>query len=454
MEKMQAVQLLDMLEARERRVFKQKELIEKYYAPLVCFTMNIAGPYKNSPLIRRGFELGCKELEMSLCREKIKILHKEKYTAATGNEAFYVLDAEAIKIKAISSEIEDSFPMARLFDMDVLDVTGEKLDRTLLALPSRKCLICGRAAKECSRSRTHTVEELQARTHDLLETELNKQDALTIAKQATRALLYEVTTTPKPGLVDRRNTGSHKDMDSFTFMSSAASLFPYFEACASQGIKDAQKGRAPKESFSAIRPLGKQAENHMLSATKGVNTHKGAIFSVGLACTALGRLDDEERKNPARVLEECAKMTEGLTKSDYSKIKEPLTAGQRFYRDYGVLGVRGQAEAGFPAVLNAGLPTLEKGLELGLDNDRIGAAALLAMLCADDDTNMIARGGREEQIRTSKQVEELLNGNPFPDKETLINLDDEFIEKNLSPGGSADLLALSWLLHFFKREDI
>ena len=146
-------------------------------------------------------------------------------------------------------------------------------------------------------------------------------------------------------------------------------------------------------------------------------------------------------------------MTEGLTQSDYAKIKEPQTAGQKFYKDYGVLGVRGQAEAGFPAVLNAGLPILEKGIELGLDNDRIGAAALLAMLCADDDTNMIARGGREEQIRTSRQVKELLKDNPFPDKETLMDLDDQFMQKNLSPGGSADLLALSWLLHFFKTEE-
>ncbi len=453
MEELQPVQLLDMLDARERRAFKQKELIDKFHAPLVCFTMNIAGPYKNSPLIRRGFQMGCKELEMSLYREKIKILHKEEYAAATGNEVFYALDAKVIKIKEVTSEIEDSSPMARLFDMDVLDITGEKLDRSLLSLPTRKCLICGKAAKECSRSRTHTVEDLQKRTKELLEWQIKEEDSLTIAKQATRALLYEVTTTPKPGLVDRRNTGSHKDMDSFTFMSSAATLFPYFEKCARRGIEDARRGLSSKESFAAIRPLGKQAENLMLAATKGVNTHKGAIFSVGLACTALGRLNYKERKDPGKVLDECAKMTEGLTKNDYSNIKEPLTAGQRFYKEYGVLGVRGQAEAGFPAVLKAGLPVLEKGLELGLDNDRIGAAALLAMLCADDDTNMISRGGRQEQLRTTKKVEELLKGNPFPDKETLMHLDDQFIEKNLSPGGSADLLALSWLLHFFKTEE-
>ncbi len=290
--------------------------------------------------------------------------------------------------------------------------------------------------------------------NELLEPGQKEQDAVTIAVQATRALLYEVTTTPKPGLVDRRNTGSHKDMDSFTFMSSASTLFPYFYQCAKQGITDKDSKISPTDTFKAIRPFGIQAEADMLAITKGVNTHKGAIFSVGIACAALGRVNPKDRKEPATVLSECAKMTEGLTKNDYSKIKEPLTAGQRFYKEYGILGVRGQAEHGFPAVLEAGLPTLEKGIELGLDNDRIGAAALLAMLCADDDTNMISRGGRKEQLRTTKKIAELLKANPYPDKETLINLDDEFIEKNLSPGGSADLLALSWLLYFFKTEEL
>lgn len=454
MEEIKEVSLPEMLDARERRVWKQQALLDKFKTPLVCFTMNIAGPIKNNALILRGFEAGCKSLEMSFRREKMNVLHKEIISAKTGNEAFYAVDAKAIKIKAMTSEIEDSSPMARLFDMDVLDVNGEKLDRTLLSLESRKCLICGKPAKECSRSRTHTVAELQARTKELLKSEINKSDALTISKQATRALLYEVTTTPKPGLVDRRNTGSHKDMDSFTFMSSAATLFPYFQKCAEKGINDSFEGISPKETFAAIRPLGKRAENDMLLATNGVNTHKGAIFSVGLACTALGRLSHEERKDPSKVLCECAKMTEGLTKNDYSKLTEPKTAGQKFYNEYGVLGVRGQAENGFPAVLNVGLPILEKGLENGLDNDRAGAAALLGMLCADDDTNMISRGGREEQLRTTEKIAKLLKENPYPDNETLIKLDDEFIKKNLSPGGSADLLALSWLLHFFKTEEL
>lgn len=448
------VTLPEMLIARENRVHTQQTLLAQYHTPLVCFTMNIAGPIKNNALIRRGFALGCRDLENALRREGMPILHKQTTAAATGNEAFYAVDADLLRLKKLTAELEDATSMARLYDMDVLDVNGEKIDRTALALPVRRCLLCGAPAKECARSRRHTVEELQAKTHALLQTALDEHDAETIARQATRALLFEVTTTPKPGLVDRRNSGSHRDMDSFTFMSSAAALYPYFKKCAVQGLHDVAAKRPTAATFAALRPLGRQAESAMLAATDGVNTHKGAIFSIGLAAAALGRLNADRRRDPAAVLAECAAMTANLVKCDYAKLVKADTAGQRFYLEYGITGVRGQAEAGFPAVRNVGLPTLETGLKYGLDNDRAGAAALLAMLCADDDTNMLARGGRAEQLRATNQVAALLAEDPYPDTDTLARLDDDFIYRNLSPGGSADLLALCWLLHFFKTEEL
>ncbi len=448
------VTLPQMLAARETRVFRQQALLAQYHAPLVCFTMNIAGPIKNSPLIRRGFRLGCRDLENALRRDGAAVLHKEITDAATGNEAFYAVDMDLLRLKKLTAELEDAAPMARLFDMDVLDESGEKIDRTALALPVRRCLLCGAPAKECARSRRHTVAELQAKTTELLQTALDEHDAETIAQQATRALLFEVTTTPKPGLVDRRNTGSHRDMDSFTFMSSAAVLYPYFKKCAEQGLRDAAESRPAADTFAALRPLGRKAESEMLAATNGVNTHKGAIFSIGIAAAALGRVGADRRSDPAAVLDECAAITAGLVSRDYAGLTKATTAGQRFFLQYGITGVRGQAEAGFPAVRSVGLPTLEAGLNQGLGNDRAGAAALLAMLCADDDTNMLARGGRAEQLRAANRVAALLDETPYPDEQALERLDDEFIRKNLSPGGSADLLALCWLLHFFKTEDL
>lgn len=447
------VSLLDMLDARERRVHHQQELLERYHKPLICFTMNIAGPIKDSPLIRRGFARGQQLLRQQFFRAKLSPLHTDAHCEATGCEAFYVLDADPITIKKFTTDIEDATPLGRLFDMDVLRPDGTKVDREELSLSGRRCLICGGPAKVCSSRRIHTVVELQAKTTDILTETLDAWDAATAAQQAVRALLYEVTTTPKPGLVDRRNSGSHTDMDSFTFMSSAAALYPYFEDCAKVG-RETMDRPAP-ETFAALRPLGCEAEGEMLDATNGVNTHKGAVFSIGITCAALGRLNRAAWCDPARVLQEVAAMTSGLTKQDFADVtaENAVTAGQKLYAQYGITGIRGQVEAGLPVVLHHGLPVLEKGLKLGYDINRAGCAALLEILVHSTDTNMIARSSRERQLAWVAHVKELLAQTPYPDEEALVELDDQFIAENLSPGGSADLLALTYLLHFFKTEE-
>ena len=446
------VSLLEMLDARERRVRHQQELLTRYHTSLVCFTMNIAGPVKTSPLIRRGFARGQKLLEQQLTRCKITPLHRDVVRESTGCEAFYVLDADPLAVKQITTLIEDSCPLGRLFDMDVLRPDGKKVDREELYLAGRRCLICGGPAKVCSSRRIHTVAELQEKTAAILTDAFHELDPRTIAQQAVRALLYEVTTTPKPGLVDRRNSGSHTDMDSFTFMSSAAALGPYFEACARVGQETASLP-AP-ETFSALRPLGCEAEGEMLAATHGVNAHKGAIFSIGIVCAALGRLARDLWGDPARVLAEAAAMTAGLTAQDFAGVTEEtaVTAGQKLFVRYGITGVRGQVEAGLPAVLNYGLPTLENGLAQGYDINRAGCGALLTILAHSTDTNIIARSSRERQLALTEELNALLDEDPYPDEAVLSALDDRFIAENLSPGGSADLLALTYLLHFFKTE--
>ncbi len=261
----QEVSLIQMLDARECRVWHQQELLGAYGKPLVCFTMNIAGPVKDSPLIRRGFARGRQLLEQQFLRCGIKPLKIDLSKAVTGPEAFYVLDAEPLTIKKLTTLVEDASPLGRLFDMDVLRPDGKKVDREELHLEGRKCLICGGPAKVCSSRRVHPVAELQARTTAILTETMDTLDAATAARQAVRALLYEVTTTPKPGLVDRRNSGSHTDMDSFTFMSSAASLYPYFEACTRAGRKTAD-GPAPGDLCSpppaGLRGRGRDAGRH------------------------------------------------------------------------------------------------------------------------------------------------------------------------------------------------
>ena len=450
----QQITLSQMLIARERRAQKQQELLKKYHASLICFTMNIAGPVKNNPLIRQGFSLGNRYLKQKLSAQKIKCIHQEIIDKVTGNEAYYVTDTDPKVLKKLTVEIEDASPIGRLFDLDVLSSEGLKTERTDLGLAPRICLICNRPAKECARSRTHTVEQLQSTIRQILTRAINESDSKDAASYALRAILHEACTTPKPGLVDRLDNGSHKDMDIFTFMDSASVLWPYFGSCARLGRQTASLSAT--ETFFAIRKEGRKAEEDMVGATGGVNTHKGAIFTMGILCAALGRLDRKSWKKPEIILQECAEMTKGLTAHDFAglTIKNARTAGQKLYLKYNITGVRGQMEEGLPAVRYTGLPALKAGVARGLSLNEAGCGALLALMTAATDTNLIARSNLRTWQETISRLKILLAENPYPDAETLQQLNQEFIQKNLSPGGSADLLAVCYLLYFLEQDPL
>jgi triphosphoribosyl-dephospho-CoA synthetase len=211
---------------------------------------------------------------------------------------------------------------------------------------------------------------------------------------------------------------------------------------------------APEETFSRLRAPGMVAEGEMLRATGGVNTHKGAIFSLGILCAALGRMGWEYADKPQWLLYECSQMTAGLVAKDFAGLtpETAKTAGQKLYLRHGITGVRGQAEAGFPAVLQVGLPKLEEGLAKGLSLNDAGCAALLSMLAAAADTNMISRSDYETQQNIALETAILLQKTPFPGAEVLNRMDAEFIEKNLSPGGTADLLAMTYFLYLLKED--
>ena len=442
------VSLTEMLEAREKRAWQQRELLKRGRT-MICFTMNIAGPIKNSPLIGSGYDLGKRLLLGQLDVAGVAVSDFEEVREKTGNECILLVDAEPLTVKAITAELEDHAPIGRLFDMDVLRPDGSKVERQELGLPGRKCLLCGESAQVCARSRKHSVAELQAKTREILQEAVDEWDSREAARLACQALLYEVAITPKPGLVDRENSGSHRDMDFFTFQASAAALQPYFAQC----VRIGRQGGAPEETLRALRLPGKLAEAEMRRATVGVNTHKGAIFSMGILCGALGRLDRESWGNPDRILDECAAMAKGIVSEDYRDLtpETAKTAGQKLYLRYGITGVRGQAEAGFPAVREAGLPTLEAALAAGKNINEASCAALLALLVHTADTNMIHRGGFDGMQQATLEVREILDRENFPSRETLESLDKRFIEKNLSPGGSADLLALTLFLHFLRE---
>lgn len=438
------VSLLQILEAREQRVIRQQKLLQ-HKKTLICFTMNIAGPVKNTPLITECFQIGHQQLT-----GLVQVVHHELHIAPTGCEGYYVVESDPLQVKKLTAGLEDHFPAGRLFDMDVLRPDGQKVSREQLGLPPRKCLLCEQDAVICGRSRSHTVEQLQNKTQKLLQDAVWDRKSEQLGALAVQSLLYEVCTTPKPGLVDRNNSGSHRDMDIFSFMASAAALQPYFVRCARIGFETSTL--SPAETFARLRLPGCLAEQDMYHATGGVNTHKGAIFTLGLLCGAAGRLDTTI---PASILDEVRLMTLGLTAQDFSGVtpENAATNGQMLFARYGITGVRGQAEAGFPAVLR-GLEIFRQGLAQGLSLNDAGCATLLHLLVATEDTNLISRSTIETGRKITEQIAALLQTEPYPSQATLLQLDETFAAQNLSPGGSADLLAAVYFLHFTDTERV
>lgn len=419
--------LQEILEAREQRANRQKQLQQTYPLPLLCFTLNIPGPDKDGEIVRKGFFLGLWYLEKALAG---CVRHREHRLTAAGWEAFLCVDTVPEELKRITADLEDRTPGGRVFDMDVL-IPGGKLGRKELGLPERRCLLCENPAVLCGRSRSHSLSELRRETFRLLREGITE----TAAQLAVQSLLCEVYATPKPGLVDRNGSGSHRDMDLFTFLTSSAVLWPYFRQCAAIGMD----GGEPETVFSRLREAGLEAERRMLRATGGVNTHKGAIFTLGLLCGAAG-MTSPEQWHPKTLCGLCARMTHGLTDRELHTKTTPRTAGERIFRTYGIAGARGQAEAGFPGALT-GLKALEACLEKGLSLNRALCESLLAIMASTADTNLIHRGGMEAQ----EWVWAILKTHPEP-----ADLCREFEKRNLSPGGSADLLAAACFLHFLR----
>lgn len=269
-----------------------------------------------------------------------------------------------------------------------------------------------------------------------------------LGRLSYRAMMEEVLLTPKPGLVDRRNSGSHRDMDSHSFARSARAVADGLPEFVYLGYVQGEVPAA--QALSSLREPGMVCERAMYRATGGVNTHKGAVFAFGLLCAAAGRLLARGAAMEASTLcREVADVCRGMVMRELASVKEARTAGERFYLSYGFTGARGEAESGFATALNYGLPAYRESLHKGWSGERSLHQALLTLMANNDDTNLVSRGGVEGLRFARREAAALLNdgGMAHPQAEVrLAALDDAFIAKNLSPGGSADLLAVTWFL--------
>lgn len=436
-----ALTLTEILDAREQRCALQKKLLSTYRATLISFTMNVAGPIKNTPLIERACEYGLSELLSRLPKDKI--LFQYSLSAPQGCAAFIAVDLCSEETKEICVEIEESSRLGRLFDIDVIDEAGAKLERK----HPRACIVCGKQGRECAAGRLHPVEEIVGITNDIITAHFAEADAARIGMLATDALIQEVETTPKPGLVDMRNSGSHTDMDVNTFRKSARALSPYFTECVRIGIKS--KTLSYSEAFDLLRNAGIAAEDTMYHTTNGINTHKGVIYSMGVLLGAIGRNWTPETPiaNISTLVKDAAKLVRESVASDFN-LARGTTHGERIFLDHGLTGIRGEVASGFPSIVNYSLPEYRAMLKRGLSQNNAGVCTLLKLISVIDDTNVYHRGGADGAHFAKSYAVRMLN-EKF-DVKKIERMDDEFIERNLSPGGAADLLAITYFLYMLE----
>lgn len=266
-------------------------------------------------------------------------------------------------------------------------------------------------------------------------------------QQATLALYDELALAPKPGLVSFVDSGSHDDMDARTFMRSLFALRHAFPALARLGAQDAP--------FTALQDQGIAAEGRMVQATGGVNTHRGAIFTLGLLCAAAGRCSASGTAMTADNIQAQLVRRWG---ADLARRAETgrSSHGARAARAYGLRSVSVEAADGFPALFEAVWPSLRHAQDLGLPPEKVKLQALFTAMAVLDDTNLAHRGGLAGLRYVQRAAREFLRGGGAAREDARVHAEQlhrELVARHLSPGGSADLLAAAcWLDRVTRRQ--
>ncbi len=260
-----------------------------------------------------------------------------------------------------------------------------------------------------------------------------------LSMMAVSALLEEAELTPKPALVDRRGSGAHHDLDLPKLRRSALSLRDGFADMA----RAAAVEKAPLRLRERIGRIGRDMEQRMLAATDGTNAHRGAIWALGLlvAAVALGRSE----RTAARIAAAAA----ALARLPDQFAPRTLSNGEKARLKYGTAGARGEAQAAFPHAIGVGLPTLRATRARGVPEDRARLDALMAIMARLDDTCLLHRGGviALETAKVGARAVLAAGGTATPTGiHHLHRLHAELLALWASPGGSADLLAVTLFL--------
>jgi triphosphoribosyl-dephospho-CoA synthase len=259
-----------------------------------------------------------------------------------------------------------------------------------------------------------------------------------LARSATQALIEEAELTPKPGLVDRRSSGSHHDLSLELLINSACVLEPYFQRMA----EEAQREQVPTRLRKVLGEVGREAESAMLNATSGANTHRGAIWSLGLLTAAAAVQVAPSASLICVAAGKIARLPDSFRYIRQPRKLEPWRTDPAF-------GARTEAFAGFPHIRSIALPALRHTRAMGVIEGFARIDTLLTIMSTLPDTCILRRGGASALSAVqqgARRVGREGGSSTFEGSIALRMLEQTMLQLWVSPGGSADLLAATLFL--------
>ncbi len=412
----------NILKAREIRAKHIEQLMkDNFNKTVVVLKSNVVGANKNP----RQMKFVCKFFnDIVLNIFKDKIIKYGQVLSEDGDYCYYVINELGSLVKVRTIEIEEYYQLGRLIDIDVYN--EKSISRQDLSCEMRRCLICDNYAHICSRNKVHTEDEIfskvKAITEDFLETH--------IINIVIKAIFTELELYPSFGLVSHRDTGSHTDMNYETFIKSTFAIKKYI-------LKYVIAGFEEDINPLDLQKIGIQAEQSMFKATNGINTHKGLIYLLGIFLPALTKtiINNENAEYLNKVIQY---ISETIVGDYYENInnKENLSNSDKVYLKYGIKGIRGESLQGLKEMFDA--PDFDN-LDEGISHHD----CLIYLMSKLDDTTIIHKNDLETLNNVKSDMKELINcGGYAKNIKKVKKLSDEYKEKHISPGGSADMLVI------------
>ena len=447
-----------ILLAKEKRSLLKEAIKNEGYASL-SFSLNIPGYPKTTNDITAFFDSVLEQLKIFLYANRIEIITEYYQTDEAGNIFIASIKSSCLSknIKQLCETFEERHELGRLIDIDVTDSDGKYISSG----KNKLCYYCGSfSALDCMHSKRHEYADLRnfifKKIQSFLLVQQKENICRTLASLASRAILYEISLTPKPGLVDFNDAGKHKDMDYYTFLDSSSVIGPSF-------YKIAEIGFLFNKSFSSalpiIREIGLVMEKEMFEVTKGVNTQKGIIFLMGVAVFASAKLISEKGLFDKAEFSEIVKNIGGNLLSEFDENASDKTHGKICVEKYGKQiggGARYEVAEGFKTTIKHGFNMLtDSDLENinAQEKQKVLFKTLLLLIGNNNDTNIIFRSNNDIQEKLKLLAMKTFNSKSEDEQKNNYKILVNFcLEKNISPGGSADLLAVAVFLYLVKNK--